>query len=60
MTSYRQIYNKAKSELAKRHNEELHKIMNELGYTKKPKAEKKVAPKKVEAKKVVVQTPKKV
>jgi len=39
--SYRQIYNKAKSLLAQRHNEELHTIMVELGYTKEAKASKK-------------------
>ena len=40
--SYRQIYNKAKSLLAQRHNEELHTIMVELGYSKEAKANKKV------------------
>ena len=35
--SYRQFYNKAKSLLAQRHNEELHTIMVELGYTKEVK-----------------------
>jgi hypothetical protein len=39
--SYRQIYNKAKSLLAQRHNEELHSIMSELGYTKEDKKSKK-------------------
>jgi len=35
MTNYRKLYNKAKSELAKRHNPELHQIMVELGYVRK-------------------------
>ena len=35
--TYRQIYNKAKSLLAQRHNEELHTIMVEIGYSKKVK-----------------------
>ncbi len=51
MTEYRKLYNKAKSELARRHNEELHKIMVELGYVKKERAPKVKDNKKVEAKK---------
>ena len=55
MTEYRKLYNKAKSELARRHNEELHKIMVELGYVKKERAlkvkDKVKDSKKVEAKK---------
>jgi hypothetical protein len=38
--NYRQIYNKAKSQLAQRHNEELHTIMVELGYVKNVKTTK--------------------
>jgi len=37
MTTYRKLYNQAKSELSRRHNKELHQIMVELGYTKKEK-----------------------
>lgn len=33
--TYRQTYNKAKSLLAQKYNEELHAIMIELGYVKK-------------------------
>ncbi len=52
MTVYRGIYNKAKSELAKRHNEELHTIMVEFGYVRKEKVLK-AKDVKVEAKKEV-------
>ena len=51
MTEYRKLYNKARSELAKRHNEELHTIMIELGYVKKERVLKAKDNKKVEAKK---------
>jgi len=40
MNEYRKLYNQAKSIVAKNHNEELHKIMIELGYTKKEKVAK--------------------
>ena len=53
MTNYRKLYNKAKSELAKRHNPELHQIMVELGYVRKERVAKAKDNKKAEAKKEV-------
>ena len=53
MTEYRKLYNKAKSELAKRHNPELHQIMVELGFVRKERVAKAKDNKKVEAKKEV-------
>lgn len=50
MTEYRQLYNKAKSIVAKNHNEELHKIMSELGYVKKEKVAKVADKKEVDTK----------
>ena len=51
MTEYRKLYNKAKSELAKRHNPELHQIMVEMGFVRKERVAKAKDDKKAEAKK---------
>jgi hypothetical protein len=59
MTEYRKLYNKAKSELARRHNQELHTIMTELGYVRKERVLKVKDNKKAEAKKEVKAEPKK-